>query len=364
MKRLAYLCMEATREGQASYAHVHEIIKGLQKRGWSVSLYEPQYAKYNRSPNPLQRILEFARTQWRLWKAIRPDILYVRMHFASWPTSLWTRLRGIPIVQEVNGPYEDIFIAWPWTHRFAWLFKWLIKKQLKWSDAVIAVTPQLAKWSLIEGAKKLHVIPNGANIEIFRPDAQPDPALYLPPTYVVFFGALAPWQGIDTMLEAVKDPLWPQNVKLVIIGDGIEKSNVQSAAANFNRLCYLGSQPYLRIPGIVAGSFAALIPKTDPGGAFSQTGLFPLKLLESLSCGVPVVVSDFPGMADLVHENRCGLVIPPNDPQALAKAVDYLYKHPEERSRMGTKGRELVVHEHSWDKRAEDTANVLKEILA
>lgn len=363
MKKLAYLCLQTTREGQASYAHVHEIIKGLRKRGWRVNLYEPVYAASNRSPNPLQRILEFVQTQWRLWNTGRPDILYVRMHFATWPTALWARLRGIPIVQEVNGPYEDLFVAWPFTRRFAWLFKWLMKDQLRQADVIIAVTPQLAEWSRVEGGKKTYVISNGANTEMFQPNAQPDPELNLPPEYVVFFGALAPWQGIDAMLSAVKDPYWPQNVKLVIVGDGIARSKVKSTAAHSSLLWYLGPQPYSRMPGIVAASLAALVPTTDPMGR-SRKGLAPLKLFESLACGVPVIVSDLPGMAELVRENKCGLVIPPNDPKALAQAVNYLYRHPEQRSRMGTKGRELVVYDHSWDKKAEDTANVLKEILA
>ena len=164
------------------------------------------------------------------------------------------------------------------------------------------------------------------------------------------------------MLAAIKDPAWPQEVKLVIVGDGVEKPKVQSAAADFSLLCYLGPQPYLRMPGIVAGSLAALVPTTDPMGR-SQKGLAPLKFFESLACGVPVVVSDFPGMADLVREHGCGLVIPPNAPKALAEAVNYLFRHPEERLHMGMNGQALVVREHSWDRRAGDTADLLKEIL-
>lgn len=44
-RRMAYLCLQATREGQASYAHVHEIIKGLEHRGWEVQLFEPVYGQ-------------------------------------------------------------------------------------------------------------------------------------------------------------------------------------------------------------------------------------------------------------------------------------------------------------------------------
>jgi glycosyltransferase involved in cell wall biosynthesis len=68
-------------------------------------------------------------------------------------------------------------------------------------------------------------------------------------------------------------------------------------------------------------------------------------------------------MSDLVRENQCGVVIPPNDPVALAQAVAYLYAHPEERLRMGLKGRAIVEESHSWDRRSEDTMTVLDELL-
>ena len=230
MKRLAYLCLQATREGQASHAHVHEIIKGLRKRGWAVDLFEPAYAGLAPAPDPVWRVLEFVRVQLALWGRKKTDVLYVRLHFAGWPTALLARLRDIRVVQEVNGPYEDLFIAWPWTRRLAGLFCWLMRSQLRWADAVVAVTPQLAEWAKAQGARSVYVIPNGANTEMFRPDAEPDSALKLPRTYVVFFGALAPWQGIDTMLAAVQDPSWPQEVQLVIVGDGVERTKVEAAS--------------------------------------------------------------------------------------------------------------------------------------
>ena len=363
MKRIAYLCLQATREGQASHAHVHEIIKGLRKRGWTVDLYEPMYARSAQAPGPFWKALEFVRVQLRLWRAREPDVLYIRLHFASWPSAFLARLRGVRVVQEINGPYEDLFIGWPWTRRFAWFFAWLMRSQLRWADVVIAVSPKLAEWCRVEGTKKVCIITNGANTDMFRPDAELDPALELPRSYVVFFGALAPWQGIDTMLAAAEHPSWPQEVQLVIAGDGVERSKVQAAAARSHLIRYLGPQPYSRMPGIVAKSLAGLSPQNDPLGRSSRTELFPLKLFETLACGVPVVVTDFPGMADLVREGGCGLVIPPDDPGALARAVNYLYRHPKERASMGKKGRILVEQEHSWDKRAEATARVLEELL-
>lgn len=360
-----YLCLQATRQGQASHAHVHEIIRGLRKRGWNVRLFEPSYANAIRDPSLLQRMIEFVRVQVRLWLSGRPDILYVRSHFAAWPTAVWARLRNVPVIQEINGTYEDLFLAWPWTRRFARLFIGLIRSQLRWADAVITVTPQLAKWVREEGiSREVYMIPNGANTELFSPDAKDGAPHDLPMPYVIFFGALAPWQGVDTMLAAVEHPDWPSEVTLLILGDGVERPKVEEVASRCSRVQYWGLQPYTRLPRLITGSLAALSVQSAPKGRGLDTGLFPLKLFESLACGVPVIVSDIPGMADLIRAGRCGLVIPPDDPEGLAKAVRYLYSHPEECSLMGKRGRELVEHEHSWDRRAQDTSSVLERILA
>ncbi len=358
-QNISYLCLQATREGQASYAHVHEIIKGLEKRDWNVRLYEPRYRAWSKQPGPVRRLLEFAFIQLRLFLSERPDVVYIRWHFASFPTAFLARLWRIPVIQEVNGPYEDLFIAWPLTRRFAWFFKWLLRTQLRWADAVIAVTQELADWSKGEsGNNNVFVVPNGANTELFRPGAPV--SVSLPENFVVFFGALAAWQGIETLLKALDEADWPANVKLVIVGDGAERFRVEDAART-GKVIYLGTIPYKQMPGIVARSIAGLSPQNSAGGR-SATGLNPLKVFETLACGVPVVVTDFPGQAALVRDGMCGIVIPPEDPGALARAVAYLYNHPHERALMGRRGRELVEKEHSWDRRAEQTNHILRRL--
>jgi len=361
-RRMAYLCLQATSERQASYAHVHEIIKGLERRGWEVQFFEPVYDR-EMPPGPIARLLWFVLVQVKLWFSKPPNVVYIRHHFAALPTAIWARLMRLPVLQEVNGPYEDLFIAWPFTRKFASVFKWMMRTQLRLASAVITVTSQLAEWVKREsGATQVFVIPNGVTVELFKPGAALYSGLSLPEKFVVFFGALAPWQGIEAMLEAVEQPEWPSDVKLVILGDGAEREKVERAARDGKEVVYLGTVPYRAVPGIVAKAIAGLSPQNSLGDRGS-TGLFPLKVLETLACGVPIILTDFPGIAEIVKKAGCGIVIPPEDPRSLAQAVRYLYEHPEERARMGRIGRELVVEEHSWDSRAALTDAVLKNLL-
>lgn len=360
MKKLDYLCLQATRQGQASYAHVNEIIKGLKARNWQVNLYEPVYTVQR--PGIWQRISSF----WSIQKRLRnngtlPDILYIRSHFAAFPTAIWARNKKIPVIQEINGPYEDLFLAWPWTRYLAPLFKWLARKQWQWADACIVVTPELKSWLIGEiGSADLFIIPNGANTELFNPNA--DNSLSLPEPYVVFFGALAVWQGVDLILKALKLPDWPADLHFVACGDGPARQQLEAAAIDDTRIIYLGSVPYLEISGIISHSLAGLCPKNNKGER-SKTGLSPLKVYETLACGVPVIVSNFPGQADLVKTNKCGLIISPDNPHELLEAVKYLYSHRQEAHDMGQRGRSIIESEHSWDQRAKQTEEVIDFVL-
>ena len=89
-----------------------------------------------------------------------------------------------------------------------------------------------------------------------------------------------------------------------------------------------------------------------------------MKLFESLAAGTPVIASDLPFQADLVRGSGVGLVIPPSDPGALARAAAALLAEPEQARAMGARGRALVVGEHSWDRRAADTLSFLLGLVS
>lgn len=362
MKKLKYLCLQATQQGQASYAHVHEIIKGLRKRDWNIELFEPSYAKKNKMPIPLIRILEFLVVQIRLGIKIKKrETIYIRSHFAAFPASLFAKIKRIPVIQEVNGSYEDLFIAWPLTNKFRSFFKWLIRTQFKWADILITVTPELKERLYKEtGKSAIYFVPNAANTDIFTPNAMNNYKIHKP--YVVFFGALAAWQGIDTLLAAVNLPEWPEDLKLVIMGDGIERVKVEKAVNQNPKIVYLYRIPYKNVPGVIANSVVGLSPKNNKGGCLNS-GQSPLKVYEILACGVPAIVTNFAGQADLIRKYNCGVVISPENPKELTEAIKYLYNNPKQRSKMGKSGYEAIIKEHSWDKRAAEIDKILLQIL-
>jgi glycosyltransferase involved in cell wall biosynthesis len=290
----------------------------------------------------------------------RYDALYIRSHTLAFPIALLAHALKVPVVQECNGPYEDLFIAWPQVRPLRQLLIWAWRVQYEMAEEVITVTQQLAEWLEHEGGhERVTVIANGVNTSVFRPDAASP--VETPDSYAIFFGSLAPWQGIETMLAAVTSAEWPADVSLLVVGDGALRPEIEAAKVR-GEIIYLGSMPRTELPGLVAGAVASLSVQDDTER--SATGLSPLKLYESMATATPLVASDLPGLADTVRECGCGIVIGPGDAQALASAVAAFAHDPGLRERMGRAGRAQAVAHHSWDAVTEKTAAVIERAIA
>src|SRR5262249_57365765 len=92
-----------------------------------------------------------------------------------------------------------------------------------------------------------------------------------------------------------------------------------------------------QIPELIAGALAGLIPITNPRGR-SSTGVSPLKLYETMACGIPVIATDLPGLGDVVRAGQCGIVIPCDDAGALAPPVATCPAAPAPGPRLGAPG--------------------------
>ncbi len=78
-------------------------------------------------------------------------------------------------------------------------------------------------------------------------------------------------------------------------------------------------------------------------------GCAPLKILESMAAGVPVVASDLPAVRELITDGEHGRLVAPDRPGELARAIRVLLDHPEQRARMGRAARAHVAEHLSWD---------------
>ena len=105
-----------------------------------------------------------------------------------------------------------------------------------------------------------------------------------------------------------------------------------------------------------------LVPINSVGDR-GRFGVSPLKLYETLACGTPVVVTEFAEQAELVRSFGAGIVIPPNDPGALARAVCMLNESPISADKM-LQTAAAIGADHSWTNRSAETERILLSVAA
>lgn len=358
--RLAYLSLETPKAGQASKTHIEEIIANLRDAGWVVELFATSQGGASTGSSFSKRLVDYSRVQFALARRMAAfDAVFVRSHFMAAPLVIWAGLRRVPVVHEVNGKPSEIAVTYPALRTFAPVLTWLYRLQYRSGAHLFAVTEGLGNWAKsFAGHDRVSVVSNGANTRLFKPDG---PSGSIEGRYVVFVGGLVGWHGIDTMLAALREPVWPPDVRLVIVGDGIERHKVQQAAVD-PRLIWLGRQPYQAVPAIVRGALAALCMIEDRDGR-SASGVAPLKLFEAMACGVPVIASDIPFQADIVRSIDAGVIVPPASPPAVAAAVRRFANCPEEAKAAGRNGATYVAREASWQHRARTIDRLMRTVV-
>ena len=89
----------------------------------------------------------------------------------------------------------------------------------------------------------------------------------------------------------------------------------------------------------------------------------PFKLYEYASCGKPIISTDIPGIPEFVNKNKCGIIVEPNNPKALAEAIVKLLDNPNLAEEMGKNGRKAILNGYSWKSVAERTQKVIEDAI-
>jgi len=293
----------------------------------------------------------------------RPDVVYFRAGTNVLPVLL-RRALGARVVLEVNAdPLEFLHVEGaPASARR--LARWTLGVSARASDLVVALTPGLAR-RLIEDVRvprdKVVVIPSATDTAHFAPveagvarrrlGIDPDRPV------VGFVGLFYRHQGVPTLLHALAKlrPGMPRLLAL-IVGDGVMRRQWQGMARALHLtdgVRFTGQVPYADAPGYFNAMDVVVAPFTAHRGETS-----PFKVLDALACARPVVASDIPSVRPL-SESGAVVLVPPDDPAALADALSALLGDPVHRVAMGWKGRGFVEQHASWDRAAAALAEAL-----
>jgi colanic acid/amylovoran biosynthesis glycosyltransferase len=206
--------------------------------------------------------------------------------------------------------------------------------------------------------EKAVVIHCGVDTGFFRPRKSAPPE---PPFSLLCVGTLHEVKGQRFLVESCR-LLSEEGVDLVctLVGDGPDRASLTRAVAAAGlegRVTFAG----LRTRGDVAEllhSAHAVVAPSVPTSEGKREGI-PVVLMEAMASGVPVVASGISGIPELVHDGVSGLLVPPGDPRALARALRLLHDDPGLREQLARAGREKVVRE--FDVR-ESAAELVRQI--
>ena len=272
--------------------------------------------------------------------------------FSAW---VLARLRRVPLTIEVRDLWPAIFaeLGVLTDRRLLRLLErielWLYHS----ADAVVLVTEGFRDDLIRRGvpADKLHVIRNGVDLDRFRPaDADPEVRRRLgagpDDTLVLYIGAHGISHGLTSVAEAAAK-LSGLPIRFAFVGDGAARQDL------LRRVDELGATNVTLLPGVPRSEVSAMIAAADiclvPLRDVPLFATFiPSKIFEFCAMARPIVGA-VRGEAAAIVSAAGGVVVPPEDPEALAGAVAELADDPARRAAMGRAGRQLV--ERDFDRR-------------
>jgi glycosyltransferase involved in cell wall biosynthesis len=271
----------------------------------------------------------------RLIDDVRPALVVSRLSHVNLATlaAVRTLRRRVPVVvEEQNTP------SYAMQHDRARLLKRLAYRWLyPRATAVVAVSDGVradleTRFGVPGGL--IEVVENPCDLDRVRRLAQEVAADAEPPAdpLIVAAGRLEPQKGFLGLLDALARVARRLPCRLVILGDGSQREPLRDHAA------VLGIADRVTLPGFVSNPFAVM----TRARVFVLSSLWegsPTVIVEALACGVPVVSTDCPsGPREILEGGRCGLLVEPGRPTALAEAIGRVLVDSALRARLAAAG--------------------------
>jgi glycosyltransferase involved in cell wall biosynthesis len=167
-------------------------------------------------------------------------------------------------------------------------------------------------------------------------------------------GRLTEQKGYDVLVRSLAQ--LPE-VHAVIVGDGEERAPLEGLARELGvaeRLHILGWQDDPR--SYLTSLDVFVLPSRFEG--------FPLSIVEAMQAGLPVVAADVGSIAEALDDERAGTLVPPDEPEALARALRELLDDDERRVRLGAHARDIALRRHTSRAMADGFMRIYEELAA
>jgi phosphatidylinositol alpha-mannosyltransferase len=237
-------------------------------------------------------------------------------------------------------------------------FHGILQKQfLDKLDAVTGVSQScidsLAHYFTIRDPR---IIPNGIDVDMFRPDAPRLAKFDRSKFTLLFLGRFETRNGFPVMLEAFSRVRAIRNdVRLVVVGDGALRTSYQ-------RMVPDALKPDVHFEGLILAERPSYYATCDVFCSPISKASFGITLLEAMAAGRPIVATDNVGYRSLLGTDE-GVTVPTGDAAAFADALLALLDDEARRERMGLAGREKAL-DYSWHHVVGQTLDLYDEVLS
>src|SRR5215211_6357455 len=226
------------------------------------------------------------------------------------------------------------------------------------AEAVLVFPPRLCRLLVSEGVdeNRLHVIPPGVNPSLFEGPFE-DPFLGVGKPRVLFVGRLASQKGVGTLVSAAA-LLKDRSARVLLVGDGPERKALERRARRIgvgDRLRFEGFVAQERLPAVLAHADLLVLPSL-----YEELGTV---LLEAMQAGLPIVASRTGGIPDVIEDGVNGMLVPPGDPEALARAIDRLLADRDLARRLSEEAQQRAK-DYDWEVLAERVLRVYQGVTA
>lgn len=365
-------------------AHVLGVIKGFRALGWQVKPYifgdiiprrlRAEEVDVWMAQGYLQRLVsDVARFGMGIANAGvaplvvgRVDWAYER--FASFQALGYAfQIRGIPWILESNGllfaeATEDrASIALVGVERTLEL--WAYRQ----ADVLVVVSPTLKDLIASHGVdpRKIVVVPNGVDVDLFRPLPKGEGGEERKGCVIGFVGTLYRWQGLDLLIQAMAE-LRAEGIdlELIVVGDGLMRrpwQELSRALGLAEKVAFVGRVPWQEIPSWIARfdlGYSGQIPLSVKEMYHS-----PLKLYEYMAMGKPVIASAYEDARGLVGKDERGFLFEPGSLEDLKRALRKACAARDSWESMGRAARRFIEKEHSWEARVKYLVEQASAIL-
>lgn len=319
------------------------------------------------------RMVKGADAVTKLVTQLRPQVVHAATDHRNGSVAHAVRDRtGTPFVYEVRGFLEET-----WASRDPVRIgseRHLLQREreaflMREADAVVTLAETMATEIVERGVPrdKIYLAPNAVDDALltahydgasFRREMGIDDKEIV----VGSVSSLVAYEGFATLLRAaalLRDEGAP--VRVLLVGDGTERNNLLELVEELGLATAI-------LPGRVGPEEAlqaqdAIDIFVCPRDDLRVTRLVtPLKPVEAMALGKPVVLSDLPALSELVGSDGAGLLVPPGDPAELARALAMLSQDPAKRAEMGEAGRAEVAAKRTWSRVAETYRTVYRTL--